>query len=148
MAWGPAGFGRGAVVLPGQAVPEGLGTAVRVRVDAGVLADGRETADRLHRAWVARRPVVVELAVPAEALQEPEVCTRPVWTVAADFLFHRERLGFLVWANTVDLRGGTPVWWHAVKAERAVPGVQVGGPADVLLPDGTPAWIDGVRASH
>ncbi|HVL04542.1 MAG TPA: ATP-dependent DNA helicase UvrD2, partial [Acidimicrobiales bacterium] len=42
---------------------------------------------------------------------------------------------------TYDARSGEPVWWHGVRAGRL--GAEIGGPADVVLPDGTPAWCDG-----
>src|SRR5690606_27358313 len=51
------------------------------------------------------------------------------------------RLHFLVWANSYDARQGEPIWWWARKAVRL--GAVEGGPADVTLPDGSPAWIDG-----
>ena len=46
-----------------------------------------------------------------------------------------------MWANSYDARNGEPKWWWSVKAARV--GATEGGPADVFLPDGTPAWIDG-----
>ncbi|MGQ0831550.1 MAG: ATP-dependent helicase, partial [Microthrixaceae bacterium] len=53
-----------------------------------------------------------------------------------------DRLHFLVWANSYDARApGAPIWWWARKASRL--GATEGGAADVVLADGTPAWIDG-----
>lgn len=139
----PAALGRGAVVGRSQPAPERLRAAPRVLVDAATLRDPALVVERLHRWWATRSPYVVELDVDVRALKAPEVCEDPVWSLAADHLPPLERLRFLVWANAVDCRCAAPVWWHATKAARSCPGVVVGGPADVVLPDGRPAWIDG-----
>jgi hypothetical protein len=58
-------------------------------------------------------------------------------------VFARERLHTLLWANTYDLRGGEPRWWHGVLGQRrggAAPANDVG---DLVLPDGRAAWVDG-----
>ncbi|MEE9178459.1 MAG: ATP-dependent helicase, partial [Acidimicrobiia bacterium] len=47
-----------------------------------------------------------------------------------------------VWHNSYDARTDLLIWWWAQKAEARLQ-VSVSGPADVRLPDGTPAWIDG-----
>lgn len=139
---GPVELGRGVVVHPGDPVPiEGL---PRVRVDQDLL-DSPEllagTVDRLHRGWSARERVAVELAVDQEELRRPVVEERPLWQLGTDFTILRERLHFLVWANNWDCRRGTPVWWWGSKA--AGLGATAGGPADVVLLNGEPAWVDG-----
>jgi DNA helicase-2/ATP-dependent DNA helicase PcrA len=108
-----------------------------------VLVSGVDAAaaDVLHGHWLGRRPVVVELDCDPDLLREPERDEREPWRVPVDFEFVRERLQFLVWRNNWDFRGDEPVWWWARKAARL--GASVGGPADVVLADGTPAWIDG-----
>lgn len=113
-------------------------------VDAALLADPErlaEVVDALHRAWVSRTPVVVELGVDDATLAEPETTAGPVWELGAEFTFLRERLHFLVWANAYDARRDPPVWWWGVKAERA--GARSGGARDVVLPGGAEVWIDG-----
>jgi DNA helicase-2/ATP-dependent DNA helicase PcrA len=109
------------------------------------LADPGPVVDVLHRAWLERRPVVVELSADPEALREPERHVGAVYALAPGFTFLRERLQFLVWANTYDARAGDPVWWHGRKAVRrlAGDGVTAGGPADVTAADGRPWWVDG-----
>lgn len=141
----PAALGRGAIVGDGQPAPDHLSDAPRVRVDAAVLTEPVEVVDRLHRLWVARTPTVVELAVDPAALRVPQVSTAAVHDHDPRFEFATDRLRHLVWANAVDHRSpdGPPMWWHAVKAARALPGVAVGGSADVVLPDGRAAWVDG-----
>ena len=131
----PTALGRGVVVLPGAEAPAGWEGAPRIRVE------GEEAVEPLHRTWSERRPVVIELAVDAADLKRPESGARPPYELGPGFEFARERLHFLVWANTYDCRGGEPVWWHGVRAGRL--GAERGGPADVVLPDGTPAWCDG-----
>jgi len=141
---GPAALGRSVVVAPGAALPDPWSDRPRVVVDAALLADRDRlagTVDGLHRAWASRSPVVVELGVDDAALAEPETVTAPAWEIGADFTFLRERLHFLVWNNSYDARRDPPVWWWAVKAERV--GARVGGSRDVVLADGTEAWIDG-----
>ena len=131
----PPALGRGLVVLAGGETPAGWQGVPRLRVD------DEAASGPLHEAWSQRRPVVVELGVDAGDLKVPETESRPPYEVGPGFTFRRERLHFLVWANTYDGRSGEPVWWHGVRAGRL--GAEPGGPADVMLPDGTPAWCDG-----
>jgi DNA helicase-2/ATP-dependent DNA helicase PcrA len=131
----PAALGRGLVVRPGVEPPAGWADAPRIRVD------DETAAGPLHEAWSQRRPVVVELAIDAGDLKASETDSRPPYELGPGFEFARERLHFLVWANTYDGRSGEPVWWHGVRAARL--GAEIGGPADVVLPDGSPAWCDG-----
>ena len=138
---GPDELGRGVVVSPGAPSPF---DAARVTVDAALLADEErleETVERLHRAWITRERVVVELDVDQGELRRPVSDQSPPWRLGPAFTFLRERLHFLVWANNWDLRSGLPVWWWARKA--AALGADVGGEADVVLPDGTAVWVDG-----
>ena len=142
---GPDELGRGLVVLPGAAVAAPFDEATRLMIDDAVLASPQvmeAMAAVLHEAWAERRRLVIELAVPPETLRAPEAERRPPYELDPGFTFERERLQFLVWANNYDARRpGDPIWWHGVRASRI--GASLGGPADVLLPDGTPAWCDG-----
>jgi len=142
---GPPELGRGVVVLPGMAPPAPWEGCPRLVVGPETLADPEAALETLQQAWFERRPVVVELAVDPTSLRAPEVCHRPVYDLSPRFEFSRERLQFLVWANTYDARGGDPVWWHGRKAARSFAdrGVTEGGPADVVLGDGTPLYVDG-----
>ncbi len=139
---GPDELGRSVVVGAGAPAPRGFGGAPRLRLDDEVAAHPSHAAVWLHHRWLRRERVIIELATDAAAIREPEVETRRPYTVGADHTFHRDRLQFLVWANTYDLRGADPVWWHGVLAERRA-GVDRSEHADVVLPDGRPAWVDG-----
>ncbi len=142
---GPLELGRGVVVGPGAPVPSGWESCPRVLVDAAGVADPAPVVAELHRAWLLRRPVVVELAADPAELRSPEQYGGAVYDLRPEFEFTRERLQFLVWANSYDARSGDPVWWHGRRASRrfAGDGVAEGGPADLLLADGTPVYVDG-----
>lgn len=138
---GPSALGRGAVVPLGRPVPEAFAGIDVTRVDDATLAAPGAAAAALHDRWAQRCPAVVELAVDAAALAEPEVCTAAPYTLSPGFTFEREWLDFVVWANNWDLRGSEPVWWRARKAVRL--GAVLAGPADAVLPDGRTVWCDG-----
>ena len=139
---GPELLGRGVVVPTGSRSPlEGTPTVV---VDERVLANPQaleELVDELHRAWVQRRPVTVELDVDASEVRQPVVEKRAPWMLGPRHLPLLERLHFLVWANNWDARNGEPIWWWGRKAARL--GARIGGPADIILPGGEHAWVDG-----
>lgn len=142
---GPPELGRGVVVLPGMAPPAPWEGCPRLVVGPETLAGPDAALEALQRAWFERRPVVVELAVDPTSLRAPEVCHQPVYDLSPRFEFSRERLQFLVWANTYDAHGGELVWWHGRKAARSFGdrGVTEGGPADIVRGDGTPLYVDG-----
>lgn len=139
---GPTALGRGVVVAAGAATPVPFTGAPRVRIDDEVLARPAHTAQVLHHLWLRRVGVVIELAVDPTELTAPETTTAPPTALDEIHTFHRERLAFLTWANTYDLRSGQPVWWHGVLAQRRT-GAAAGRHADVQLPDGREAWADG-----
>jgi len=142
---GPPELGRGIVVLPGMAPPEPWKDCPRLLIERETLTDPVAALESLHRAWFERQPVVVELAVDPKVLRDPEVCHRPVYDLSPRFEFSRQRLQFLVWANNYDARSGDPVWWHGRKAARSFldDGALEAGPADIVLSDGTPLYVDG-----
>ena len=130
-------------MLPGQEAPAGWEGAERIRVGADELSDPGAVVGDLHAAWLARRPVVVELSCDPGALRAPERFDGAVHDLGTGFEFSRERLQFLVWANTYDVRSGEPIWWHARKAARRIAGAREGGPADLVDRDGVPYFVDG-----
>jgi DNA helicase II / ATP-dependent DNA helicase PcrA len=138
---GPASLGRGVIVGPGRPAPAPWADAPRVTIDDEVLAHPGPAAAVLHHHWLHRVPVVIDYRVDNADARREEVCDRPPYRVSPRFTFERERLHFLTWANTYDARSGDPVWWHGVLAQRR--GGQASDAADVLLGDGTHAWVDG-----
>ncbi|MEN8113884.1 MAG: ATP-dependent DNA helicase UvrD2 [Actinomycetota bacterium] len=137
----PTALGRSVVIEPGAPVPEAWAGASVVLIDEATLDEPDAAIDRLHRSWIGREPIVIEFGVDPGALRVSETDDRSPYEVGSAFTFPLERLHFLVWANTYDARDGDPRWWWGVKA--AAIGATEGGPADVFLLDGTPAWIDG-----
>ncbi|MGQ0431299.1 MAG: UvrD-helicase domain-containing protein [Microthrixaceae bacterium] len=139
---GPPELGRAVIVGAGAAAPPAWAAAPRLLIDDAVLADPAAAVDALHAAWSTRTPLVIELAVDAGRFRAPELFTAEPWELGAGFEPWADRLHFLVWANSYDAQGaGEPIWWWARKAARL--GAVERGDADVTLPDGTPAWIDG-----
>jgi DNA helicase II / ATP-dependent DNA helicase PcrA len=147
----PGVLGRGVVVNAGDDVPAPWAEAPVVVVDEAALADPAAVVGQLHDAWAGRRPVVVALAVDPARFREPVSYDVPEpWRLDPGFELWLDRLHFLVWANTYDARGGIePVWWWSRKAMRLGASAPEGGDdsgvavPDVVLPDGTPAWVDG-----
>ncbi len=144
-------FGRGAIVAGGRPAPDAWADAGSVTVDASSLESPQSVVERLHECWAVRRPVVIRLAVDPGSFRIPPSITGEPWNHSPGTEPWFDRLHFLVWANNYDCRGeATPVWWWARKASRLLPGSAVvdlgsgtssGG--DVLLADGTLAWVDG-----
>jgi DNA helicase-2/ATP-dependent DNA helicase PcrA len=140
---GPAALGRGVLVLAGSAPPVDCESWPRIVIDDAAVADPGPVAEVLHDCWLRRRPCVVVLEVDAGSLRQPERCEGAVWEVEEGFEFGRERLQYLAWSNNYDLRGEVPIWWHGRRAERLGAVAADESVADVVLPDGRPAWCDG-----
>ena len=115
---GPPELGRSVVVSPDMNPPEAWARCPRISVRPETLDDPSAATARLHQAWFAREPVVVELGVSSQELQDRETCLLAVHDLDPHFEFSRERLHFLVWANSYDARNGDPIWWHGRKAAR------------------------------
>jgi DNA helicase-2/ATP-dependent DNA helicase PcrA len=137
----PETLGRGVIILAGAAVPEPWAAIEPVAIDETTLRAPEEVVECLHRAWVAREPVVVSLAVDPGAFRAPQVITAPPFSIDPGLDLPLDRLHHLVWANNYDARSGELVWWWGAKAARV--GATEGGSADVVLGNGRVAWIDG-----
>ena len=142
---GPGPLGRSVVVESGQPVPSGWADAPVVVVDEAALAAPAAVVAELHAAWAERRPVVIELAVDPARFREPVSIPGSPWVLGVDVDCPLDRLHFLVWAASWDARKDEPVWWWGVKAARLAEGARATpeGPADLVLADGTPLWVDG-----
>ncbi len=145
VAAGPRELGRAVLVGAGAAAPEPWAAADRVVVDEAALGDPAVVVARLHAAWADREPVVIELAVDPVRFRDPVSYDDEPWRLGAGFEPWADRLHFLVWANSYDAQApGEPVWWWGRKAVRAgARPAESGEAGDVVLLDGTPAWIDG-----
>lgn len=139
----PVAFGRGVIVGAHDDVPAAWAGAPEVVVDDAVLTRPGVAVQALHAAWAARTPVVVRLVVDPATFRDPVGEVVEPWTLPPDHEVWLDRLHFLVWANTYDARGGDLLWWWAAKAVRLGATAAGDGPGDVVLADGTPAWIDG-----
>ena len=121
-------LGRSVVVAPGQAPP---GEWAKCERAGGEI-------DELERAWRERTPLVIEVS---EEPPDDEIERSPVWSLTPQFAFPGERRAHATFANSVDARGVTSRWrW---KEEGVLLGATAAGPADVVLPDGRPAYCDG-----
>jgi DNA helicase-2/ATP-dependent DNA helicase PcrA len=134
-------LGRGVIVNTDDPVPEGWDDTDRVTIDESVLAGPDTVVAHLHEAWARREPVIVELGVDVGALRAPETDSRPPYELTPAFEFAREHLYFLARSNNYDARNGRLVWGPSLEAARL--GATQAGPLDVVLPGGTPAWLDG-----
>jgi len=136
-------LGRGVVVADGATPPAPWAAAPVVVVDDAVLADPAHAVGRLHDAWAGREPVVVDLRVDPVRFRRPVSHPDVPWELDHAFEPWLDRLHHLVWANTYDARTGEAIWWWGRKAARLAGEGAEGGVADLVLPDGTPAWVDG-----
>jgi DNA helicase II / ATP-dependent DNA helicase PcrA len=138
---GPPALGRGVLVTAGAPSPQAWADAPRLRVGEPELDAPAPLVEELHRCWAIRQPVVVELAVDPARFRDPQRVEEPPYALDARLDLPLDRLHHLLWTNNYDAREGEPIWWWARKAERA--GCGPGREADVTLPGGGEAWIDG-----
>ncbi len=136
-------LGRGVVINEGGAIPAPWITASVITINDAAVRSPAVVVGRLHEAWAGREPVVIELAVDPARFRAPQDVTDTPWRLAPDFEPWFDRLHFLVWANTYDARTQEVIWWWGRKAVRPGATDTPEGVADVVLPDGSPAWVDG-----
>lgn len=131
-------LGRSVLVAAGAPAPDAWDGCERVRLGPHSVAG--PALEELEDAFLERRPLVIEVE---DGWQLPvdESESAPVWSLGPGFSFPGERLRHAALFNSLDARGGETTWrWSGM----AVPqGAESGGPADVILPDGRPAFIDG-----
>lgn len=142
---GPIELGRSVIIGPEDETPSPWVGCDRIVIAPDLLSEADQlasTVGELQRRYVRRDPIVIELSVLDSALSEPESTSLAPWELGSAFTFLRERLSKAVWHNSYDARAGAMIWWWSRKAEPRLQ-VSIGGPADVLLSSGEPAWIDG-----
>jgi DNA helicase-2/ATP-dependent DNA helicase PcrA len=133
------------VVTAGVSPPSAWDDSERFVIDADLLGDPDALLDvvkTLQRRYVKRIPGVYELTVRPDALNVAGHTDATPYELGATFSFLRERLTKLVWHNSYDARSDELMWWWAHKAAARFDAT-VGGPADILLQGGEPAWVDG-----
>ncbi len=100
----------------------------------------------LRRLAAESRACVFEIGESVNAaLVAPQTNTSPMHTIGPSFTFEMTALHHLVWSNSVDGRDPDhPVWWlTAVASAIGASAAPETGAGDVVLPDGTPVWLDG-----
>lgn len=141
-------LGRSVLVSPGDPAPEPWAACERIRVGSGAPT---EVLHRLEEAYYGRKPLVIEVE-PGWQPPQDEVEESPVWALSPAFSFPGERLEAAVLSNSVDAREpGRLLWRWASSAGAAgatvrpsgAAGSQADGLADVVLPGGQPAFVDG-----
>jgi DNA helicase-2/ATP-dependent DNA helicase PcrA len=138
---GPDALGRTLVIPAGARVPEAWRKCDIFEVDADIVSDPELTADELSELWFKRERYVIELSVD---LPVGESDDSPVWQLEPGFRFQQDRLHHLVFSNAVRLIAADDAQLASELADRAAGlGATIGGSADVILPDGTHAWLDG-----
>ena len=136
---GPATLGRSAIVAPGQAPPAEWADAPRVVIELPAAG----LAEPLREAAQLRRGMVFELCGDVDrGILEPFRSDQPLHLIGPRVRFNRQLLQHMVYANSIDFRGGArwPVFERALAlgAKSTRDGV-----GDVELRDGTRAWLDG-----
>jgi DNA helicase-2/ATP-dependent DNA helicase PcrA len=142
---GPAALARNLVTMSEAPVPEPWTDVNRFVIDDDLLASSSQITDlanELQRRWANRERFVVELV--AEFDETPStVLTDESWQLGPGVDLGRDRLFFVVWANSIRLMADGeltfPLLEQAVELGAHVAGTQHG---DVLLAD-QPTWLDG-----
>jgi DNA helicase-2/ATP-dependent DNA helicase PcrA len=102
------------------------------------MTGSQEQLEHLEEAWRSRTALVIETG---EVGAPDEVELLPPWSLSPSFAFPGERLWHATTTNALDARTGVTRWPLAEAALRL--GARAGGPADVVLPDGQSAYLDG-----
>ncbi len=138
---GPSSLGRHVIVSPGDHPPDGWHGADRLVIDHAVLAAPVKAVRHLREAAHTCTSLVIELAVPFD---EPpgQIDRRPPYEIGVAHEFTLDELHHLIWSNAIDVRDPANPRWSLLD-QAVASGATTGGAADVVLPDGTDAWLDG-----
>ena len=138
---GPASLGRSLLVHPGQAIPTPWSSCPVIKVTSLTL--GTDTLLRAVRtAHLTRTATVFEIADGLEA-PEPSRSSEPVWSLPPDHDLFAEDTWELMVRHCVDLRTGSPTWPLLDAAVALGATLLPDSEADVELPDGRLAVLDG-----
>lgn len=143
---GPEALGRNVVVASGSPAPVEWEGTERVTIDTTALREPGAATATLRAVAHSATSVTIELATDFD--DPPAVSDdRDPYEVGVRHEFLLDELHHLVWSNSLDARDPATPRWGAVDSAVAA-GAVVDGPADVQLPDGTPAWLDGGPIRH
>ena len=138
---GPLALGRSAIITGSQAVPDEWSGCPEIVVSARTLGTD-ELLEQVRIAHLTRTPTIFRVDGDLEA-PAPTVDAEAVWSLAPDHDLFAEDAWELMVRNAIDLRSGAPVW-PLLDAAVALGATHVGtDDADVTLPDGRPALLDG-----
>ena len=139
---GQPALGRSVLLAPGVDVPPPWANCERITLNEVSIANPM-TLRAVRRAFLTRSPVVYEID---PKMQEPlgGADQREVWEVEPNSDLVAEATWRLAISNAVDARDvSRPTWPLAAMAINIGASPATGHDADVVLPDGTPAWCDG-----
>ena len=143
---GPSELGRNALVHTGAPTPAGWASVERITITTRDLDDATTLVAELRERAAARTPTlfVVEPGL-IERLAEPESIDLALHRLGPRFELTNAALHHLLTANSIDVtRGdGAPRWRTLDLAIAAGASIARDGQGDVVLPNGTRAWLDG-----
>ena len=142
VAAGPAVLARGIVVNAGAAIPPEWIGADRLVVDSTTLRHPDVAVAQLTAAAERSRPMVIEMLAPFRDVPRT-VTAQPPYTLGAEYLFAIDLLHHLIWANAIDATGAEPRWALIERALTLGASTTPDGRGDLVLPDGSRAWLDG-----
>ncbi len=146
---GPDRLGRHVMVAPGQAAPAPWQEAPRLVISATCVAEPAVAIARLRSAHQERERLVIEVQGDLDLEGAPASITAdPPHTLGPRFTFEQDELIHLVRSNTVDFRDPAKPTWIGLDAAIHAGARPAGAGADVELPDGGLAWIDGGPIRH
>ena len=151
---GHPSLGRHVVVRPGAPTPPAWHDATRITITDDDLRHPDTVIALLRRAAVDRTGLVIELdASTAGALAAPQRTDLAPHEAGPRFELQLVTLQHLLTSNAVDATGDAgPRWWVLDRAIAAgarpidddtIDDGTADIRADVVLPDGTPVWLDG-----
>ncbi len=143
---GHPALGRHVIVRPGQSAPEAWHLCGRLVVTADDIRHPETTIDQLRAAALARTGLVIEVDEQSAAdLVAPQRTDLAPHEVGPRFELHVATLQHLLSSNAVDATSpSAPAhWWVLDQAVELGARPGDGETSDVVLPDGTPVWLDG-----
>jgi DNA helicase-2/ATP-dependent DNA helicase PcrA len=141
---GAPALARHVLVPPGGEVPAHWHDCPTVGITAADVERPERVAELVREAAAAGQSLVVEIEPSVLAqLAAPEHTDLAPHELGPRFGFRREALHHLLTSNSVDAVGTSPRWWVLDQAVASGAVAVADGRGDVVLPDGSRAWLDG-----